>query len=234
MNRDIPPGAPRQQGPDAAALSDIRHSADLLARHHEAFTRQLHHEMTLLIPRSAVPQAFDMGAFSRQMVRTLLWAALTDQPGHVVVDGLRQAGAENWFAGFPNDEYASVAHALVQAVRYLTPDDWSTSVGSAWVSFFVWTRLHLLEGAQRAAARDAAAREIAARDAAAERAAAEREAARVAALSRRSPDGHGQVVGDVNIERVASLLDEDDDEDAGYGQIMLSMTRNPLRPRHPE
>ena len=72
------------------------------------------------------------------MVRTLLWAARTDQPGHVVADVLRQAGAKNWSEGFPGDEYASVAHALVQTVRYLTPDDWSTSTGSAWVSFFVW------------------------------------------------------------------------------------------------
>jgi hypothetical protein len=38
------------------------------------------------------------------------------------------------------------------------------------------------------------------------------------------------VVGDVNIERVARLLDED----GGYGQIMVSMTRNPLIPRNQE
>jgi hypothetical protein len=36
------------------------------------------------------------------------------------------------------------------------------------------------------------------------------------------------VVSDVNIEQVASLLDEDD-EDAGYGQLMVSMTRNQRR-----
>jgi hypothetical protein len=34
---------------------------------------------------------------------------------------------------------------------------------------------------------------------------------------------------------VASILDDDEDEeDSGYGQIMISMTRNPLKgsPRH--
>jgi hypothetical protein len=36
------------------------------------------------------------------------------------------------------------------------------------------------------------------------------------------------VVSDVNIEQVASLLEEDD-EDVGYGQLMVSMTRNQRR-----
>jgi hypothetical protein len=71
----------------------------------------------------------------------------------------------------------------------------------------------------------AAAQETAAREAAAERAAAEQEASRVTELSRR----HTQAVGDVNIEKVASLLDDEDDEDQGLGQIMLSMTHNPRR-----
>ncbi len=149
------PGGPRRGGPpappeapDLAALSDIRPSADWLARHHETFTRQLHYEMTMLVPASVMPGSFDMESFCHRMVRTLLWAARTDQPGHVVAEVLRQAGAKNWSEGFPGDEYASVAHALVQTVRYLTPDDWSTSTGSAWVSFFVWARHHLLDGAR--------------------------------------------------------------------------------------
>ena len=66
------------------------------------------------------------------------------------------------------------------------------------------------------------------RRAAADRAFAEREAARVEALSRDSRGHHTNVVSDVNIEQVASLLDEDD-EDVGYGQLMVSMTRNQRR-----
>ena len=68
-------------------------------------------------------------------------------------------------------------------------------------------------------------RQPAAQQAAAQQAAAEQEAARVEALSRDSHGGHTQVVGDVNLESVASLLDDEDDEDVGYGQIMVSMTR---------
>jgi hypothetical protein len=147
VNRYNPPHAERPQAPDSVALSDIRQSAGRLARNDETLARQLHEEMVQLVPGSALPLAFDMEAFCRSMARMLLWTALTDQPGHVVVDVLRQAGGQHCLDGFPNDEYASVAHALVQSVRYLT-DDWSASLGSAWVTFFLWARLHLLDGAR--------------------------------------------------------------------------------------
>lgn len=240
MNHDAPsappPAASRRQAFDSGALSDVRYSADWLARNQEVFTRQLHYDLMRLIRGPGLPPNFDLGVFCRRMVRTLLWAALTDHPPHVVVDTLRQVGAQNWYEGFPGEEYASIAHALIQTVHYLTSSDWSTSTGSAWVSFFMWMRKHLLDGAQEAAAHEAAAREAAAQEAAARRAAAEREAARVAALSRGGPGTPGRVVSDVNIERVASILDDDDDEDGGYNQIMISMTRrNPSRPpRNPE
>jgi hypothetical protein len=169
VNRYDPPHAQRPQAPDSAALSDIRQTAGRLARNDETLARQLHEEMVQLVPGSALPLAFDMEAFCRSMARMLLWTVLTDQPGYVVVEVLRQAGGQHCLDGFPDDEYASVAHALVQSVRYLT-DDWSTSEGSAWVTFFLWARLHLLDGA------------------------------RVAVLSRPSGDSQGQPGGDVNIE----------------------------------
>ena len=142
------------QAPDPAVLADIRQSAGWLTRHDETFARQLYGEMTQLVPGSALPPAFAMEAFCRRMVRTLLWAALTDQPGHVVIDVVRETGGQNWRAGFPDEEYANVAHALVQAVRDLTSDDWSTSTGSAWVSFFLWAWPYLTDGAWRESARD--------------------------------------------------------------------------------
>ena len=209
-------------------LPAIRQSAEQLAYHQDAFARQLRIDVHGLIPQATLPPTFDMHGFCGRMVQTLLWTALTDQPLPVVVETLHQVGARNWLDGLPDEEYASFAHALVQTVHYLTHHEWSTSTGSAWISFFMWMKPHLLAGAAHAAAQDAVAREAAAREAAAQRAAAEREAARVAALSRR----HSQAVGDVNIERVASLLDEDDEDDAGYGQIMMHMTRNPLSPRN--
>ena len=224
MGHDTPSAAPRPQALDPGVLAVIRQSAALLSRDRDTFARQLHFDVTSLIPDTTVPAGFDIWAFCDRMAQALLWVAFTDQPPRAVVDALRQLGAHNRLEGFPDAQYASVAHALIQTVHYLSANIWSTSTGSAWISFFMWIQPHLLAGAREAAAREAAAQEAAAREAAAERAAAEQEAARVAALSR-----HTQVVGDVNIEKVASLLDDDDDEDPGLGQIMLSMTRNPRR-----
>ena len=226
LGHDPPPAAPRQQGLDPGTLWAIRQSASMLARDRDAFVRQLHYDVTGLIPESLLPPGFDTWDFCDRMAQALMWVALTDQSPQVVADALQQLGAQNWVAGFPGAQYASVAHALIQSVHYLSANIWSTSTGSAWISFFMWIQPHLLDGAEHAAAKQAAEEQAAAREAEARRAAAEFEAARVAALSR----GHTQVVSNVNIERVASLLDDDDEDDnGGLGQIMLGMTRNPLR-----
>jgi hypothetical protein len=176
--------------------SDVRQSADRLARHEDAFIRQLRYDVTRLIPDSALPPALDTWLFCERMVRLLLWAALTDESPHVVADSIRQVGAQNWYDGFPDAQYGNVAHALVQTVHYLSGHDWSASTGSAWISYFMWIKPHLLTGAQRAAAQHSAAQRAA--------------------------------------ESVANLLDDDDDEDVGYVQIMASMTRTSRRdpPRH--
>jgi hypothetical protein len=213
----------------------IRQSAARLARDENAFIQQLHYDITQPISDPAGVPAGDIWVFCQRMVQSLLWAALTDQPLGVVADMLRKVGAQNWVDGFPDTLYGDVAHALVQTVHYLSAYDWSASMGSAWISYFMWIRPHLLAGAQQAAAQHVAAQQAAEQQAATEWAAAEREAARVKALSRDSRGGHTQMVGDVNLESVASLLDDDDNENVGYGQIMVSMTRNPRQepPRRP-
>ena len=238
MANDLGYGAPptelQPRALDPGALQVIRQSADRLAQMEYTFIRQLHYDVTSLIPDAAGTPAADMWAFCERMVQSLLWVALTDQPPQVIIDTLRQLGARNRFEGFPDAQYVSVAHALVRTVRDLSGNDWSASTGSAWISYFMWIKPHLLAGARQAVAEQAAAQQAAAQQAAAQQTAAEQEATRVEALSRDSHGGHTQVVGDVNLESVASLLDDEDDEDVGYGQIMVSMTRTPRRdpPRH--
>jgi hypothetical protein len=230
LGHDAPSNASRQQAFGSAAPPGIRQSAAELARDQGAFIRQLHYDITSLIPESAVPPGFDIWGFCERMAQALLWLSLSDPPPRVAVEALRQLGGQNWYEGFPDSQYASVAHALIQTVHYLTANTWSTSTGSAWISFFMWVQPHLLAGAQDAAARQAAARETAARETAMQRAAAEQEAARVAALARDPRSGQPNVVYNVDLERVATLLDDDDeDHDVGLGQIMLGMTRAPRR-----
>jgi hypothetical protein len=235
-----PPQPPRpqaeQQAPhplrsDSGIWPVIRQSAALLSRNEQAFIQELHYDITRLISDPAGAPAPDMWVFCERMVRSLLWVALTDQPPGVVPDTLRKVGAQNWVEGFPDTLYENVTHAVVQTVHYLCAHDWSASMGSAWITYFMWLKPHLLAGAQQASTQYAAAQQAAELEAAAQRAAAELEATRVKALSRDSRGGHTQVVGDVNLESVANLLDDEENENVGYGQIMVSMTRNQRRSR---
>lgn len=229
------PQAPQLLGIDPGIWSVIRESADWLAQNEYAFIQQLHYDITTQVSGPAGPPDAEIWVFCERMVQSLLWVALADQPLAVVADTLRRVGAQNWAEGFPDALYGDVAHALVQTVHYLSAHDRSASTGSAWISYFTWIKPHLVAGAQQAAAQYAAEQQAIERQAAAQRADAEREAARVEELSRDPRGGHTQVVADVNLESVASLLDEEDNENVGYGQIMISMTRNPRRepPRRP-
>jgi hypothetical protein len=223
-----PPQPPRPQGlgMDPAVWSVIRQSATWLSRDEENFVRQLHYDISRLISEPT-GQGPDIWVFCERMVRTLLWAALAEQPLGVVADMLRQVGAQNWIEGCPDRMYGSFAHAMVQTVHYLC--GWSTSAGSAWISYFMWIEPHLLAGSEQAAAEHAAAQQVADEEAAARLAAAEQEAARVEELSRDARGGHTQVVGDVNLESVANLLQDEEEEDGSLGRIMIAMTRNPRR-----
>ena len=218
LSHSAPAAAPRPQALDPGVLPAIRQSAGRLARDEDAFIRQLHRDVTRLIPASATPPYFNTWMFCDRMVELLLWAALAGQPPRRTVEAMRQVGAQNWHAGFPESQYGNIAHALVQTVHYLSGPDWSASTGSAWISYFMWIEPHLTAGAQQAAAQQAAD---------------QRAAERVDALARDERGGHAHAVGDVNLESVASLLDDDDDADIGYGQIMVSMTRPPRRGKHP-
>lgn len=199
---------------DPARLQVIRSSAARLAPLEDAFIRQLHADVVPLIP----DLGSDGWAFCERMVKAALWAATADQPAQVIADGLRWVGAANQLEGFPETQYVSVAHALVRAVHALSEYDWSASLGSAWISYFLWMRPHLLLGAQEAAEQQAA-----------ERAAARQEAERLRAQARSGLAQPGG--GDVDLESAGRLLDDEDDDQPGYGQIMVSMTRNQRRER---
>ena len=202
-----PIALPLDPGPplDPALLQVIRSSAGRLTQVQDAFIRQLHADIITMIPDLAT----DGWAFCERMGRAVLWAATTDQSPQVITDGLRWLGATNRLEGFPETQYVSVAHALVRAVHVLSETDWSASLGSAWISYFLWIKPHLMLGAQQAAQEEvnrAAFQDLPGADPP-------------------MPDG------DIDLESVGSLLEDEDEDDGGYGQIMVSMTRNPRRER---
>jgi hypothetical protein len=188
--------------PDPGVLQVIRPSAARLTRQEDVFAEQLHYEVSSLIPELPSELSDDDWSFCQRTVQALLWAALTDEPAHVVAGALRRLGAVNELAGFPQTQYLSLAHALLRAVRELADDEWSTSLGSAWISYFQWIQGHLVTGAQQAPRP-------------------------VRQPAGPPPGGLPEPAdGESDLESVADLLDdEDDDEDTGYGQIMVSMTR---------
>jgi hypothetical protein len=196
--------------PDPAVLRVIRPSASRLTQLEDVFTEQLQYEIGSLIPDLAE----DDWAFCQRTVQALLWAALTDEPAHVAAGAMRRLGAVNRVAGFPDSQYLGLAHALLRAVRELTDDDWSTTLGSAWISYFQWIQRQLMIGAQQAPPPPMPA-----------------DAAGMPPGGRPEPEDD-----EPELEPVAGLLDEEDDEDTGYGQIMVSMTRTARRepPPYPD
>lgn len=172
---------------DPDVLEVIRWSAGWLSQVPDAFVDGLAADLATLIP--------DLGgagrAFCERMVQTVLWAALTDDPPHAVVGSLRWVGTMNYLDGFPEAQYVNVAHALVRAVHDLAGSHWSASMGSAWISYFMWLRPYLEDGARQAAAQKSAQHEAAQ---------AARPAAPQAETWPASPD---QAPGEVDLESVA-------------------------------
>ncbi len=189
---------------DPALLQVIRSSAGRLAQFRDAFVQLLHADLVTMVP----DPGGDGWALCERMVQVVLWAATSEAPPEVIADGLRWLGAANRLEGFPEAQYVSVAHALVRAVHVLSENHWSASLGSAWIGYFLWIEPYLLLGAEQAAQQQAA--ELAAQ------------------LQVTEPPA---AAGEVDLEAAGSLLeDEDEDDHAGYGQIMVSMTRSPRRP----
>jgi hypothetical protein len=232
-NNDVSWGAPDAPPLDPGVLSVIRASAAGLAEQEDSFVQQLHASIVALMPEMAEGGR----ALCERLVRSLLWTATASQSPQAAGDTLRWVGARNRLEGFDEANYADVARALVLAVRNVSGDAWDNSMGSAWISYFRWAQPYLLAGAGQAAteqaiAERAAAQQAAARLEAARNAAAEAQAQAQAQALEHQAHGGEPVAADVDLEAVAGLLDEEDeDDDAGYGQIMLSMTRNPRRHR---
>jgi hypothetical protein len=189
--------------PDPAVLRVIRPSAARLTQLEDVFTEQLQYEIGSLIPDLAE----DDWAFCQRTVQALLWTALTDEPAHVVAGAMRRLGAVNQVAGFPDSQYLGLAHALLRAVRELTDDDWSTTLGSAWISYFQWIQRQLMIGAQQAP----------------------RPAPRPAPPAHAAAGLPEPGDGENELEPVTGPPDEEDDEDTGHGEAFTHPARTVRR-----
>jgi hypothetical protein len=212
---------------DPGVARVLRSSAIALSRYEDTLIKQLYSDVTPLI----ADMAGGGQPFCERMIRALLWVAGTDQPPNAVTDGLLWVGGANWMDGFREQDYSAIAKAVIRIVRELSGSDQVTSIGSAWVSFVLWVQPYLVTGSRQAAEHYAASERAAAEEAAARHQAAEDEASRAQALALYQAGSHRDAAGDVNLETVAELLEDEDEDDGdtGYGQIMVSMTRNQRR-----
>lgn len=266
MTSDANRGAPTSASPapfDPEALRIIRSSAIRLARLEAEFAGRLHQDIVALSPEVAVSMTGAGRPFCARMARALIWVALSDQPPSVMTDVLRQVGSDNYYEGLRDAEYVSVAHALLRAIRDLTESEWVTSMGSAWISCFMWMQPHLLAGAQQAAAGPAPPApaekppppppppqptppsppqpspqptpQPTAAEVAPEAARAWQPPQNGAGSASHDPPNRAAASGHAGDDRRESVAEEpdDDDDEVGYGQIMVSMTLNPRRDRLP-
>jgi hypothetical protein len=210
---------PASEAPfDREALRIIRSSAISLAHMEAEFIARLHKDIVALSPNVAVQMADAGRPFCERMAQALIWVALTDEPPNVIAGVLRQVGADNYLEGFRSGDYVSVAHALVRAIRDLTDSEWVTSMGSAWISCFMWMQPHLVAGARQAAVAPAT------------RSLAEQS---LAPAPQPQPTPTPEPAPQPTPEPAPGPAAEpaSDDDEIGYGQLMVSMTLNPRRDR---
>jgi hypothetical protein len=222
MASDVSREAPDVPPPlDPGVLGVIQDSGARLADLADAFADQVHADLAAMAPELASGGR----VYCERIVQVLLWLATTGPSLAAAGDALRWVGATNQQEGFAEARYVDVARALVLAVRNVSTDSSANSAGSAWLSFFHWAQPYLRAGARQAAAEQAAAQRAAAGPDAAHPEAARHAAEQAQALAQ-------DPAGDTPIEAAADLPGEaDEDGDAGPGQIMLGLTRNPRRPR---
>jgi hypothetical protein len=204
---------------DPALLQVIRPSAHRMAAAEGSFVQMLHEDIV-----SHVRHLPDNGwGFCERTVRTVLWVILTDQPPEAAVEGLYWLGSTNGTEGFPATEYVSIGHALVRVARDMSGEKWTTTMGSAWIRFFMWMQPYLQAAAQQVTAQQEAERR---------QAAAQQEAQRRQVFDQFARRG----TTDVDVSVVGDMLDDEDEAEEpgpppGYGQIMMGMTSNRRRRR---
>jgi hypothetical protein len=195
----------------------IREWAAWLGQHRDTFVAQLHADIQPLLTEVSG----DGWPLCERLVDTLLWVPFAAQPQAEIENTLRWVGGQGRLEGFTEDRYTEVARALVRTLRSMAASQWSTPLGSAWISYFMSLQPHLTAGAVQAENHPAVA-----------------EADRERLREREARHREQQIAtGDVDLESVGNALAEeeyeDDEEDVGYGQIMLSMTISGSRKDRP-
>jgi nitric oxide dioxygenase len=136
--------------PDAdssrAVQAAVRRLAPRIPELGEAFYRHLFGmlpEVKFLFPD-------DMKDQRQRLVESLLSSVYALHDPAMMEVTLQQLGATHHRRGVKEDQYQYIPHALLRAVRDITPGDFSTWESSAWISVYSWMVAHMVAGARQA------------------------------------------------------------------------------------
>jgi hypothetical protein len=115
-----------------------------------AFLDSYHASLVHLVPILEQTTPDEGRAIADGLARSVLWAALTDDPPEVVEATFQSVGAEYYRQGFPEEGYHGAGHALLRSARDVYTSEWSSELSSGWVAYFAWLGAYLQEGARQA------------------------------------------------------------------------------------
>jgi len=132
---------------DPQVLQQLATCTQDLLRQQADLVRVLHQRLLELVPDLAGTPDGGRQVCGR-LVAAALHAADPGRPADRSASFVQQVGIENALDGFPADQYGSVTHAVLHAVRALFRGEWSSGLSSAWVEYLMWLRTNLLAGAE--------------------------------------------------------------------------------------
>jgi len=145
-----PAGGDAVPRPAAEVADAVRAACQRLYAIESEFVDSFYTGLVQLVPviRHNTP---DQGrTMAEGLARSVLWAALTEDPADVVEATCQSVGSDYQRQGFPQDGYHGAGHALIRAARSVYTAEWSSELSSAWVAFYAWLGAHLESGAEHA------------------------------------------------------------------------------------
>ncbi|MBT8223978.1 MAG: hypothetical protein HKP61_09200 [Dactylosporangium sp.] len=214
-----PASEPREVSPDVLRLlADC--TSDLIPRQGD-MTFAFHRHMVNLAPSVARMTAGGQPMCQR-LILNVLQAAQPGPGRATAAAAIQQVGRDNYIEGFPTEQYHSVPHAVLDTVREMFSNTWSTSLSSAWVEYLMWFRAHLQLGADSQRARDAATGVLPTPQGGPGRTG--RGQPEPAAWQNVEPAPPPSVI-------IEDDFDDEDDDEPGYNNLMMSMTLDQKRDR---
>jgi hypothetical protein len=154
-DRHDPDGNGGPPGVDPDALRRVASCTVDLTSHRSEMVAALHDRLSGLSDRFEESEEGGL-AISHRFVSAVLYAAQTEVPSADIIGVVQRAGADSYLEGFSLEQYGSVTHAMLHAVRAAYGGGWSSALSSAWVEFLIWFRTTLLAGAEAQRAHEAA------------------------------------------------------------------------------